>query len=150
MDPITPQQVMWSWQAECSWHPQAHHWKPSLSQLHPDSNYKCRTTYHDGRSRVCTKGCLHAGLPVHFRACMHNNQAPYVTVSKVSINKSVFLVEDVLVGKLTIGIQYDTVSSLNQPSQPCPLQCTPLGPPPRWGWWPMQVRGKLSSPQMSN
>ena len=56
------------------------HLCPSCNRNH-DTNYKCRTTYRDGRSKMCTKGCLHGGLPVHFRACMHSNQAPYVTVS---------------------------------------------------------------------
>ena len=79
------------------------HLCPSCTLNH-DANYKCRTTYPDGRFKVCTKGCL----PVHFRACMHSNQAPYVTVSKVSMNKSVPLVEDILVDKITMGIQYDT------------------------------------------
>ena len=44
---------------------------------------------------------------------MHNNQAPYVTVSRVSVNKSVPLVEDVQVGKVTLGIQYDTGCQLS-------------------------------------
>ena len=44
---------------------------------------------------------------------MHNNQAPYVTVSRVSVNKSVTLVEDVQVGKVTLGIQYDTGCQLS-------------------------------------
>ena len=32
------------------------------------------------------------GFPVHKRACMHSNQAPFITISKVSTDKSVHLV----------------------------------------------------------
>ena len=73
-----------------------------------DGNFKCSTRFRDGRSKVCTRGCLHGGVPVHSKACMHHNQAPYITVSRVSVNKSVPLMEDVQVGKVTLGIQYDT------------------------------------------
>ena len=51
---------------------------------------------------------------------MHNNQAPYVTVSKVSMNKSVPLVEDIQVGKITLGIQYDTGCQLSIFSKSAP------------------------------
>ena len=44
---------------------------------------------------------------------MHNNQAPIVTVAKVSMNKLVPLVEDVQVGKVTLGLQYDTGCQLS-------------------------------------
>ena len=44
--------------------------------LNHDLNYQCNTVYKDGRSKVCTKGCLQGGTPVHYRACMHYNQAP--------------------------------------------------------------------------
>ena len=44
---------------------------------------------------------------------MHFNQAPFVTVAKVSMNKSAPLVEDVQVGKITLGVQYDTGCQLS-------------------------------------
>ena len=44
---------------------------------------------------------------------MHNNQAPFVTVAKVDVNKSVPLIEDVQVGKVTLGVQYDTGCQLS-------------------------------------
>ena len=56
---------------------------------------------------------MHGGSPVHHRACMHNNQAPFVTVAKVNVNKSVPLVEDIQVGKVTLGVQYDTGCQLS-------------------------------------
>ena len=56
---------------------------------------------------------MHGGSPVHHRACMHNNQAPFITVAKVGMNKSVALVEDIQVGKITLGIQYDTGCQLS-------------------------------------
>jgi len=57
-----------------------------------EPTYKCRTTFHSRGSKVCTTGCLHNGLPLHRRACKHKDQAPSITVSKVSTNKSVPLV----------------------------------------------------------
>ena len=78
-----------------------------------DGNFRCVTTYKDGRPKICTKGCLHGGVPVHHKACMHYNQAPFVTVGKVSMNKSIPLVEDVQVGNITLGIQYDTGCQLS-------------------------------------
>jgi len=81
--------------------------------LNHDLTYKCSTLFKDGKSKVCTKGCLHGGVPVHFRACMHNNQAPFVTVAKVTTNKSIPLLEDVQVGKVTLGVQYDTGCQLS-------------------------------------
>ena len=78
------------------------HLCPSCTQVH-DLNYKCNLTFQNGTSRVCPKGCMQNGFPVHKRACMHSNQAPFVTVSKVSADKSVPLVETLL-----LGIQYDT------------------------------------------
>ena len=73
--------------------------------------YKCKTTYNSGVSKVCPKGCLEKGIPVHKRACMHNNQVPFISVSKVSPDRSVPLVETILLGNTPIGIQYDRLST---------------------------------------
>jgi len=78
-----------------------------------EPTYKCRTTFHSGGSKVCTTGCLHNGLPLHRRACKHKDQAPSITVSKVSTNKSVPLVENIPVGNTHVGIQYDTGCQLS-------------------------------------
>ena len=43
------------------------HLCPTCTLAH-DPIYKCHTTYKDGRSKVCTKGCMHGGSPVHHRA----------------------------------------------------------------------------------
>jgi hypothetical protein len=75
--------------------------------------YKCKTTYSSGVSKVCPKGCLENGIPVHKKACMHNNQAPFISVSKVSTNQSVPLVETLNLGGTKIGIQYDTGCQLS-------------------------------------
>ena len=88
------------------------HLCPTCTLAH-DPIYKCYTTYKDGRSKICTKGCMHGGSPVHHKACMHNNQAPFVTVGKVDVNKSVPLVEDIQVDKVTLGVQYDTGCQLS-------------------------------------
>ena len=88
------------------------HLCPTCTLAH-DPIYKCYTTYKDGRSKICTKGCMHGGFPVHHKACMHNNQAPFVTVGKVDVNKSVPLVEDIQVDKVTLGVQYDTGCQLS-------------------------------------
>ena len=82
-----------------------------------DPTYKCKTTFHSGVSKVCTTGCLHNGLPLHRNACKHKDQAPSITVSKVSTNKSVPLVENIPVGNTHIGIQYDTGCQLSLISQ---------------------------------
>ena len=75
--------------------------------------YKCKTTYNSSVSKVCPKGCLENGIPVHKKACMHNNQVPFISISKVSTDMSVPLVETVLLGNTPIGIQYDTGCQLS-------------------------------------
>ena len=77
------------------------------------SSFKCKLTLMNGTSRVCTKGCLQHGVPVNKRACMHNNQAHFVTVPKVGANQSVPLVETLNLGWTKVGIQYDTGCQLS-------------------------------------
>ena len=84
----------------------------TCTQTH-EKNYKCKATYFNSTPKVCPKGCLEKGIPVHRRACMHNNQAPFISVSKVSTDKSVPLVETILLGNTPIGIQYDTGCQLS-------------------------------------
>ena len=79
----------------------------TCTQAH-GKNYKCKPTFFNGTLKACPKGCREKGIPVNRRACMHNNQAPFISVSKVSTNKSVPLVETILLGNTPIGIQYDT------------------------------------------
>ena len=81
-------------------------------QAHGKS-YKCKTNFYNGTPKACPKGCSEKGIPVHRRACMHNNQAPFISVSKVSTDKSVPLVETILLGNTPIGIQYDTGCQLS-------------------------------------
>ena len=47
------------------------------------------------------------------KACMHSNQAHFVTIPKVSANQSVPLVETLNLGGTKIGIQYDTGCQLS-------------------------------------
>ena len=84
----------------------------TCTQAHGKS-YKCKLTLTNGTSRVCTKGCLQHGVPVNKRACMHSNQAHFVTIPKVSANQSVPLVETLNLGGTKIGIQYDTGCQLS-------------------------------------
>ena len=84
----------------------------TCTQAHGNS-YKCKLTLTNGTSRVCTKGCLQHGVPVNRRACMHSNQAHFVTIPKVSANQSVPLVETLNLGGTKIGIQYDTGCQLS-------------------------------------
>ena len=88
------------------------HLCPSCTLNHPPT-FKCRLTYTNGESKVCTRGCLRDGLPLHKKACMHYNHSPSFTVSRVSLDKSVPLVEDILVGQTKMGIQYDTGCQLS-------------------------------------
>ena len=62
---------------------------------------------------MCPTECTVDGIPLHLKACKHNDQAPSVHLSKVRTNKSVPLVEQILVGKSYIGIQYDTGCQLS-------------------------------------
>ena len=78
----------------------------TCTQAH-EKGYKCKPTYFNGTPKACPRGCLQNGIPVHKCACMHNNQAPFISISKVSTDKSVPLVETILLGNTSIGIQYD-------------------------------------------
>ena len=86
---------------------------PSCSNSHP-INHQCKTTFKDGRSRFCAKGCKHNGYPLHFAACKHNDEAPSCTISVNKIDasgdaeRSIPLVETMTIGSASIGIQYDT------------------------------------------
>ena len=85
----------------------------TCTQAHHTPGYKCRTTYNNGMSKVCPKGCLERGIPVNKKACMHNNQTPFISVSKVGADRSVSLVETILLDNTPIGIQYDTGCQLS-------------------------------------
>ena len=67
---------------------------------------------------MCPKGCKHDGFPVHCHACIHSNQAPTVSVSKVGASKrSILLVENIPMGAFSLGIQYNTGCQLSLISQ---------------------------------
>ena len=67
---------------------------------------------------------MHDTLPVHSHACMHSNQAPTVSISKVASDRSIPLVENVPLGSSSLGIQYDTGCQLSLISQSA-LQALP-------------------------
>ena len=71
---------------------------PSCTHAH-DPAYQCRLTFHSGASKVCPRGCMHNSVPVHRRACMHSNQAPTVSISKVGSNRCIPLVENIPLGR---------------------------------------------------
>ena len=96
---------------------------PTCTYSH-DPAYKCKQAFFNRKPKVCTKGCMHDGIPVHIRACMHSNHTPTFTMSKVGINKSVPLVENVPLGSFSLGIQYDTGCQLSLISQSA-LQAIP-------------------------
>ena len=85
---------------------------PTCTRAH-DTGFKCTQVFYNGDSKLCPTGCSVEGIPLHRKACKHNDQAPSVIVSKVSTDKSVPLVEEILVGKSYIGIQYDTGCQLS-------------------------------------
>ena len=80
---------------------------PSCGGSHMSLDYQCKLIFRDGSSKGCSKGCKHNGYPVHKDACKHSDQAPSVTVSKVSSDRSVPLVETLKIYSEVIGIQYD-------------------------------------------
>ena len=84
----------------------------TCTQAHGKS-FRCNPRFVNGVLKACPKGCMEKGIPVNRRVCMHSNQAPFVSVSKVSTDKSVPLVETILLGNTPIGIQYDTGCQLS-------------------------------------
>ena len=46
-------------------------------------NYTCVSTWQDGTSKSCSKGCIHNGHPLNYAACKHSDERPSITVSKV-------------------------------------------------------------------
>ena len=77
------------------------------------SDYNCSTNYRNGDSRICSKKCSHNSHPLNHYACKHNDEAPTVSVSKVGSERSIPLVENLNLGHLFIGIQYDTGCQLS-------------------------------------
>ena len=71
-------------------------------------NFHCKPTFWDGTSRVCTKKCSHNKYPLNHFACKHKDKAPTVSVSKVGFDRFIPLVENITLGHLSHGIQYDT------------------------------------------
>ena len=84
----------------------------TCTQAHGKS-FRCNPRFVNGVLKACPKGCMEKGIPVNRRVCMHSNQAPFVSVSKVSTDKSVPLVKTILLGNTPIGIQYDTGCQLS-------------------------------------
>ena len=61
-------------------------------------NSNCRSTYQDGSSKACSKGCQHIGYPFNRAQCKHRDKALSYTVSKVGSNKAIPWVENLCFG----------------------------------------------------
>ena len=116
-----------------------HHVCPTCTHSH-GPNFKCKLVFYSGASKVCPKGCKHKGIPVHRKACMHSDQTPPSTASKMSTNRSIPLVEKLPMGTSSLGIQYDTGSQLSLISQSA-LQSLPTS---------MYTRGASSKVRISS
>ena len=76
-------------------------------------DFKCNPFIKDESSRICTKKCSHNNRPLNRFACKHNDEAPTVSVSKVGSERSIPLLENLDLGHLSLGIQYDTGCQLS-------------------------------------
>ena len=95
-------------------------WKSSRPWTEPKSalaaaahTYLCKPTFRDGTNRTCSKNCTHNGYPLNRYACSHNDEAATVSVSKIGSDRSILLVENLALGHLSLGIQYDTGCQLS-------------------------------------
>ena len=43
-------------------------------KLCPNTSFQCKLKYHNGTSKVCTKGCKLKRIPIHQAACKHSNE----------------------------------------------------------------------------
>ena len=77
------------------------------------SAHSCKLVFPNGDSVVCEIGCKLNGLPVNKFACMHNDQTPTFTVSKLGSNKSIPLVESIDTDTSSLGIHYDLGSQIS-------------------------------------
>ena len=77
------------------------------------SAHSCKLVFPNGDSVVCEIGCQLNGFPVNKYACMHNDQTPSFTVSKVGSDKSIPLVESVNTSSSPISIHYDQGSEIS-------------------------------------
>ena len=62
---------------------------------------------------ICAKKCSHKGCPLNRFACKHNNEDPTVSIFKVGSDRSIPMVENIILGHLSLGIQYDTGCQLS-------------------------------------
>ena len=77
------------------------------------AEYLCKHTFPNGNSKICTKNCTHNGLPLNHHTCKHSNNTPTVLVSKVGSDRSIPLVENIVFGIHSLGIQHDTGCQLS-------------------------------------
>ena len=76
-------------------------------------NFHCKPTLQDGTNMICPKKCSHNGYPLNCLACKHNDKDPTISISKVGSDRSIPLVENIILGHLSLGIQYDTGCQLS-------------------------------------
>ena len=85
---------------------------PRCGTSHP-SRGTCDSTFSNGSTKICRKGCLHDGIPLNHAACKHNSKTPSTTISKLGSDKSIPMVETVMVNSAYLDIQYDTGCQLS-------------------------------------
>ena len=85
---------------------------PQLHLVH-DTSFQGKLKFFKGTSKVCTKGCKLNRIPIHQAVCKHSDKVRSVLVSKVVSDRSIHMVENLPLGVLTLGIQYDTGCQLS-------------------------------------
>ena len=71
-------------------------------------NIMCYPNHLNGTPKTCSKRCQHNRGSLHAAACMHSNQSPSITVSKVGSNKSILMMETLENSPAPNDIQYDS------------------------------------------
>ena len=72
------------------------------------SNADCKSTFPNGNSKACRKGCLHDETPVNLAICKHTDEPLSVTVSKVGSNKAIPMMDILTIKFLLRNVQYNT------------------------------------------
>ena len=85
---------------------------PTCETSHPPSG-TCLSTFRNGSTKACKKGCLHDGIPLNRVTCKDHNKTPSTTISKVGSDKCIPMVETVMVNSAPLDIQYDTGCQLS-------------------------------------
>ena len=85
---------------------------PTCGISHPPCG-NCASTFPNGATKICKRCCLHDGMPLNRAASKHNDETSSATVSKVGSDKSIPMVENMMVDLTYLDIQYDTGCQLS-------------------------------------